>query len=58
VFDTLLVETMEGLINNEVRDQLYVGGIELLQTYRELKKRLVTISGILERKKLWKTPVA
>jgi hypothetical protein len=52
VFDTLLAETLENLVADEVKDQLYTGGIELPTMYQELKKQLMTISWVLELKKL------
>jgi hypothetical protein len=47
-----LVETLENLVNEEVRKQLYAGGVEIPEDYQGLKSRLTTINGILERKKL------
>jgi hypothetical protein len=53
VFDTLQAEALEGLITDEVRDQLFAGGIELLETYQELKKQLVKWKNYLMNKHVW-----
>jgi hypothetical protein len=50
--DTFLCQTLEALIADGVRRQLYAGGIEIPGEYRNLKKRLLTISSIMERGKL------
>lgn len=50
--NTFLVETLENLVNDEVKDQLYAGGIEIPDNYWDFKSRLITINGVLERKKL------
>jgi hypothetical protein len=52
--DTFLCQTLEALISDEVRHQLYAGGIEIPGDYWGLKKRLTTISSILEHGKLLK----
>lgn len=54
IHDTFLCQTLEALISDEVRRQLYAGGIEIPGQYRDLKKRLMTINGILERGKVLK----
>jgi hypothetical protein len=46
------VETMENLVNEDVRAQLYTGGIEVPEDYQGLKRRLTAISRVMERKKL------
>ncbi|KAF7349650.1 hypothetical protein MSAN_01691400 [Mycena sanguinolenta] len=56
--DTLLVNLLETLITDEVRHVLYTGGIEIPNDHRSLKQRLVTIGGVLERKKLRAAQVA
>jgi hypothetical protein len=50
--DAFLVETLENLISEDVRDQLYAGGVEIPADYAGLKKRLTTIGTVMERKKL------
>jgi hypothetical protein len=64
-YNTFLVETLENLVNDDVRAQLYAGGIEVPEDYQGLKRRLTAISRVMERKKLraaqqsqmfWKPP--
>ena len=51
-YNTFLVETLENLVNGDVRAQLYAGGIEVPEDYQGLKRRLMAISQVMERKKL------
>ena len=50
--DVFLMETLEGLINKEIRTQLFAGGMEAPSTYKDLRRRLITINNNLEREKL------
>jgi hypothetical protein len=50
--DTFLCQTVEAFIADRVRCQLYAGGIEIPGEYQNLKKRLLTISSIMEHGKL------
>lgn len=49
--DRFLTETLETLINDEVRDLLYAGG-RVPNEYQGLRDRLIDINGTMERKKL------
>ncbi|KAJ7181820.1 hypothetical protein C8R46DRAFT_1210130 [Mycena filopes] len=49
-----LCENLENLVNEEVRTQLYAGGVEIPEDYAGMKARMMTISRILERQKLRK----
>jgi hypothetical protein len=49
--DRFLTETLETLVNEEVRDLLYAGG-RVPNDYQGLRDRLMDISGTMERKKL------
>lgn len=53
-FDTFLCQLLETLISDEVRRQLYAGGVEIPGIYWDLKKRLLVINSIMERGKLLK----
>jgi hypothetical protein len=49
--DAFLVETLENLINEDVRDRLYSGG-DVPEDYGGLRDKLIKVSGIMERQKL------
>ncbi|KAJ6459183.1 hypothetical protein C8R47DRAFT_1226722 [Mycena vitilis] len=53
-FDTFLCQLLETLVSDEVRRQLYAGGVEIPGVYRDLKKRMLVINSIMERGKLLK----
>ncbi len=52
--DTFLCQIVEKNVSNEVRTQLYAGGIQIPKQYRDLKERLTMISNNIEREKLMK----
>ncbi|KAF8217677.1 hypothetical protein K438DRAFT_1952556 [Mycena galopus ATCC 62051] len=56
--DVFLMETLEGLINKEIQIQLFAGGMEAPQTYKELRRCLTTINNNLEHEKLREAQVA
>ena len=52
IHDTFLCQTLEALVSDGVRRQLYAGGFEIPNQYNLLKRRLMTIYGVMERGKL------
>jgi hypothetical protein len=50
--DTMLCQALEHLVADEVRNQLYAGGIRVPRNYGALKERLETIAEVLERGRL------
>ncbi|KAF8167024.1 hypothetical protein K438DRAFT_1983854 [Mycena galopus ATCC 62051] len=56
--DIFFMEMLEGLINKEIQTQLFAGGMEAPQMYKELRRHLNTISNNLEREKLREAQVA
>jgi hypothetical protein len=51
-YNAFLVELLEDLVNSEIISQVYMGGTQVPNTYKDFKDRLMTISGNLEREKL------
>ena len=51
-FDAFLVQTLKNLVDKEVRNRLYAGGVAVPVTYKGLKERFETINGIMEEEKL------
>jgi hypothetical protein len=50
--DAMLCQLLEALVDGEIRTRLYAGGNEIPGRYRDFKKRLMTISGVMEREKI------
>jgi hypothetical protein len=47
--DKFLIELLEGLVNDEIVSQMFLGGVALPTTYKEYKERLVQIDGNRQR---------
>jgi hypothetical protein len=50
--DVFLMETLERLIDRKIRVQLYAGGLEVPETYEEMKRRLLIIDRNIVRMKI------
>jgi hypothetical protein len=53
-YDTFLIQLLEELVNPEITTQMYNGGSQLPNTYKEWKTRLTQIDGNLARERLRK----
>lgn len=51
IYDTFLCQTLESLVWDEIRKQLYAGGTEVPGEYLALKRRMQVIAGNMEREK-------
>jgi hypothetical protein len=52
IYDTFLCQTLESLVWDKIRKQLYAGGTEVPGDYPSLKKRLQVIAGNMERERM------